>query len=415
MSLQLRIALRYLFARKSHSAVNLISAVSVAGIAVATMAIVCVLSVFNGFTDLALSRLSVFDPAVKITPASGSSIADADSLAASIADALAGGATAEPVVESRALAISGDRQLTIDLKGVGESYGRAEALDSVIIDGVFIPDGAADSRPYATIGVGAAIRLGLRPDPETLVSIFVPRRRGRINPANPLGAFRADSAIVSAVFQLDQTEYDNTLVILPIASARRLLDFSNEATAIEVNLPAGADSDAAIASLKRFLGPSFVVSGQMEQHIHSYRMIAVEKWISLLLLVFILVIASFNVLSSISMLVLEKKEDIGVLAALGAPRTMIRRIFMNQGMAITLAGGAIGILLGASLCAAQQHWGFIRLGGDPSQLSIEAYPVKLEAADLLICAAAVAAVAVAVGVISRMIAASVASGRPAEP
>ncbi len=404
----IRIALRYLFARKSHSAVNIISAVSMAGIAVATAAIVCVLSVFNGFSDLAYSRLSVFDPELKITPTTGKLIANADSIGRIAEGLLPAGTVVQPVVEEQALAAFRNHQLTVTIKGVPHIYLRRRSIEEVMIDGQLIADvDPLDSIPYATLGVGVAIRLEARPGREDFINLYLPKRIGRINPANPMGAFRADSAFVSGVFQLDQAEYDNDLVILPLERARKLLDLNTEATAIEIALPAGYDADKYISKLQEGLGSNLTVADRLGQHAQSYRMIVVEKWISLLLLVFILVIASFNVLSSISMLVLEKSNDVAILQALGATPGWVNRIFADQGAIITLLGGAIGLVLGSILCLAQQYGGFIRLNGDPSQLSIQYYPVSLYATDLLLVAATLIAVAALIALLSRAIAKSV--------
>lgn len=411
-----RIALRYLLARKSHTEVNIISAVSMAGVAVATMAIICVLSVFNGFTRLAESRLSIFDPDFKIEAAVGKAIANPDSLAAAIAANFEDVEMLLPTIEEQALALYGDNQQAVRVKGVAENYDDFSPIDSALIDGAFIAADPSDGfhKAFATIGVGAALRLGARPTYDVRLRLLAPRRVGRINAANPLGAFRSDSLAVGAVFQIDQTEYDSELVIVPLSTARQLFDYPVEATAIEVKMVPGANLDRQQTRLQAFLGPSYAVKNRIEQQPHSYRMIAVEKWISLLLLVFILAIASFNVVSTLSMLVLEKRGDIAILRALGASRRFVDRIFMDEGFLVSLSGGAIGIVLGVALCLAQQYGGFIKLGGDPSQLSVAVYPVELRLGDTLIVIAIVLAVSVLVGWLARFIVASLGSNRRAK-
>ena len=405
MALSLKVALRYLFAPKSHAAVNVISTVAVAGVAVATLAIICVLSVFNGFTHVAAERLSVFDPTLRITPAQGKTVSDANQLMNQVNDILGHDAAhVMATIEDHALAIYADRQLAVRVKGVGTSYGSMAHIDSIVIDGEFLPESDGHGNSLATLGVGAAISLGAHPGYYDWLRLYAPRRRGRINPANPMAAFRADSLVVSGVFQLNQTEYDNDLVIVPIDVARRLFDYTREASAIEIGLAEGADSRLAADLLRDRLGEAYVVADRMQQQSATYRMIEIEKWVTMALLVFILIIASFNIISTLSMLIIEKRGDISTYRALGATRGFIGRIFLDQGFIITLAGGVAGLLLGVGLCLLQERFGFIKLGGDPSQLSITAYPVAVEGSDLAVVAAVMALVGAGVGAVARSIA-----------
>lgn len=380
--LTLRVALRYLFAKKTHSAVNVISLISVIGVAVATMAIVCVLSVFNGFTDLAASKLSLLDPQVKITSTEGKVIANADSLADELRH-LDDVEIAMPTIEENALAIYDTRQMPVVIKGVSSDYDRLTAIRSIVkSDGDFLLTDSIYS--FATLSVGAAVGLGAHPGFYQYIGIHTPKRRGRINPANPMSSFRSDSLMVGGVYQVEQAEYDNNMVILPIENVRRLLDYDSEASAIELKLADTVDERAFIKNLSTKLGDGYRVSNRMQQQENSYRMIEIEKWITFMMLAFILIIASFNVISTLSMLIIEKDEDIATLNALGATRRQISRIFHAEGWLISLAGGLIGVVVGVVLCLAQQFGGFIRLGGDHSIMSIDAYPVRVEFADLLI-------------------------------
>lgn len=414
--LPISVALRYLMARKSHTAVNVISAVSMAGVAVSTLAIVCVLSVFNGFSDLAASRMSVFDTDLKITPAEGKTILSSDSLATVLRSNFGEIAAAEPTIEEQALAIFADNQQAVVVKGVNERYADISSIDNAIIDGEFIVAGADDSimKRFATIGVGTALNLGARPTFDERLRLLAPKRRGRINSANPMGAFRSDSLAIGGVFQIDQPEYDSETVIVPLTTARQLFDYTDEASAIEITLSDGQDAAKAKKAIEAFLGPSYAVRDRMEQHSVSYRMIAVEKWISLLLMIFILVIASFNVLSTLSMLVIEKRNDISIFRSLGATPSFVDRIFMSEGFLVTFTGGILGMVLGVVLCLAQQYGGFIKLGGDPSQLSIDVYPVKLELSDLAIVFAIVLGVGAVVGWAAKFIVASLGIDRREE-
>ncbi len=388
--LTLRVALRYLFAKKTHSAVNVISLISVVGVAVATMAIVCVLSVFNGFTDLASSKLSKLDPQLKITPTSGKVIANADSLVA-VLSGMAQIEAAAPTIEENALAIYGSQQMPVVIKGVTSDYDRLTQIrDIVKSDGDFLLSDSVYT--FATLSVGAAVQLGAHPGFYRYLGIYTPKRKGRINPANPMTSFRSDSLLVGGVYQVEQAEYDADMVIIPLENARRLLDYTTEATAVELCLADGVKEADAIRIISEMLGDGYKVSDRMQQQENSYRMIEIEKWITFLMLAFILIIASFNVISTLSMLVIEKDADIATLNALGASRKQISRIFLMEGWLISLAGGAIGVAVGVILCLAQQWGKFIKLGGDHAVMSIDAYPVRVEVSDLIAVIALVAVV-----------------------
>ena len=393
----LRIALRYLFSRKRHNAVNVISWISVAGVAVATAAIVCVLSVFNGFSKLAFSRLSEVDPDIKIVPASGKIFDSSDSLASHLA-ALPEFESAQPVIEEKALAMYGARQMPVTIKGVPDNYAAVSDIAGTIIDGEWLS--TTGDYPCSTLSVGVALSLNARPGYYDLLRLYAPRRIGRVNTANPMNAFRSDSLIVSAVYEIDQSEYDADKVIVPLASARKLLDYTDEATAIELKLAPGVTTRQGMDAAGDIVGESGIVMNRLMQQAESFRMISVEKWITFLMLAFILVIASFNVLSIMSMLIIEKKDNIATLMALGATPAMIRRIFMLEGWLISLLGGAVGLILGIALCFIQQHWGLIKLGGDPSQLSVSVYPVQLQLSDLVAVSLIVTATGFLIGLIA---------------
>ena len=394
--LTLRIALRYLFSKKSHNAVNVISVISMAGVAVATMAMVCVLSVFNGFADLAYGRLSMVDPQIKIEPVSGKVIANGDSIAG-IVSSLPSVAKAVATVSDQALAMFGNRQMAVTIHGVPEGYAGVTDVERAVIDGMYLLDDG--ERLYATLSVGVAIRLGVRPGMEREMALYVPRRVGNINPANPMAAFRADSLTVAAVYEVEESDHDASTVLVPVEVARNLLDYTTESSAVEVALIPGADEKQAVEELRSLLGPDFVVKNRLEQESSSFKMISVEKWITFVMLAFILVIASFNVIYTLSMLIIEKSDNMLTLRSLGATAAMVRGIFMWEGWLVSMVGGLSGIVLGVVLCLAQQYGGFIKLGGDPSQLSISEYPVRVAFPDLL----AVIAVVVVVGLVISMV------------
>lgn len=393
----LRIALRYLFSHKSHHAVNIISRISVAGVGVATAAIVCVLSVFNGFSRLASDRLSHIDPELRIEPLAGKSIEGADTLV-SLLKASTEVEAVCPVIEERALAIYGGVQQPVRIKGVPEEYGAVSDIGGIVIDGEFlIHDG---DYGCATLSVGSAISLGAHPGYYTPLEIYVPHRVGRINPAVPMSAFRADTLLVSGVYEVDQSEYDADMVIVPLESARQLLDMPSQASAIEIKLSPGISIRQARKSIEVLAGNDLVVKDRLMQQEESFRMIAVEKWVTFAMLAFILIVASFNVISTMSMLILEKRDNISTLRALGAGPSMIRRIFMLEGWLISLFGGLAGVVIGVVLCLAQQWGGFIKLNGDPSQLSVNVYPVHLEMVDLLAVGVLVSVIGLVTGFVA---------------
>lgn len=380
--LTLRVALRYLFAKKSHSAVNIISIISVAGVAVATLAIVCVLSVFNGFADLAGDKLSQLDPEIKVYPISGKVIADADSLS-SVLREIPGVVVASPTIEENALAVYGNRQMPVVIKGVTEDYDKLTSIRSIVKeDGTFKLSDSLHS--YATLSVGVAMNMQAYPGFYDFMGIYTPKRRGRINPANPMSSFRSDSLIVGGVYQVEQPEYDTDMVLMPLDAVRQLLDYGTEASAIELKTTDDANVDDVISAIKRVVGEEYTVKNRIEQQETSFRMIEIEKWITFLLLAFILVIASFNVISTLCMLVIEKDADIAILDALGATRRQISGIFLTEGWLITLIGGVAGIISGVVLCVAQQLGGFIKLGGNHSVMSIDAYPVRVSPVDIVV-------------------------------
>ncbi|MDE7388088.1 MAG: ABC transporter permease [Muribaculaceae bacterium] len=382
MSVAPRIALRYLFSRKSHSAVNVISAVSVAGVALAVAAMVVVLSVFNGFHSLIASRLGELDPQLKVEMVSGRAFDNADSLAAVISE-LPGVAAATPTVEQRALAVWGDVQTPVRVKGVDPvAYAAVAQLDSVIIDGEpwldFHP-----AAPSAILSVGVANALRASVGSSMLLRIYAPRRVGRISVSSPLTAFRADSVAISAVFAVNQPEFDTDIIYVPLDVARDLFQYVGQATAIEVALAPGVNEDAASAAVAEVVGQDFSVRDSMSQHASSFRIVNVEKWMSFLLLALIMVIASFNIISTMALLIIEKESNAFTLSAIGASPRLIRAVYAIEGFGVTMGGGIIGIVLGAAFCIGQARYGWVKLAGDSSGLSIMAYPVEFHAVDML--------------------------------
>ena len=396
--LSLRIAFRYLVSRKSHGTVNTISAISVAAVAVAAAAMIIVLSVFNGFSSLAVGKLSRLDPDYMLVPVKGKTIAAADSLCA-LLRSIPGVASAEPEITEQAFATTPQgRRMGLIVKGMTPAGLAASGLGGVIIDG----DGSlavTDSLlPPSIISVGTAVSLNLRPSVDLCdFTLYEPRRLARVNPANPMGAFRSIPLQATGVYQIEQEEYDKDMVIIPYAVASRLLDYpSSVASSVAVQLRSGASASSVASALEKVAAErSLRVLDRFRQQQAAFRMIAVEKWITFLMLGFILLIASFNIVSTLYMMMLEKQANMRILHAMGATRAFVARIFVSQGWLIVVLGGVAGIILGSLLVLGQQHFGWIKLSAaDPSLMAVDSYPVVLSAGDILTTLLAGLAVAI---------------------
>ena len=400
MSLPLKIAWRYLVAKKGHQAVNIISIVAVCGVVVATAALICVLSVFNGFRGLIMGRLAMLDPQIAITATVGKTVDDADSIISAV-EGLPGVERAVPVIEDQALAIYAQLQMPVWLKGVPDDYNTMNDMDSVIVDGEWkLRDQVSR---YAVAGAGPAIRLMVRPDFLGMVRLYAPQRQGRVNIANPMGAFRQDSLFVSGIFQLQQNSYDADLIYVPLEMARGLFDYDTQATQIEVKLSPGTSESQVMKAIGQALGSGYQVKNRLMQQREAYRLVNIEKWMAFLLLAFILIIATFNVISTLSLLIIEKDSSIATLRALGANDSQISRIFVLQGWLITLVGAITGVIAGLILCLCQQQFGWLRLSGDPANMIISAYPVQVQGTDVLITLALVAAVGLLTSMVTALI------------
>lgn len=386
MSLSFKIARRYLFSKKSHSAINIISMVSVFGVAIATMALVCTLSVFNGFQELVSSLYCAFDPQLKITPTTGKTFDCTDARIKSLRTWKELEVITE-VVEENALVRYKERQVTATLKGVSDNFKQLTQIDSLLYDGKFVLSDPIVS--YATLGAGLSSGLGVGAGFLTPLEIYAPRRNAKVNTANLTSAFNLDYAFVTAIFNVNQPQYDESLVILPIKFTRNLFNYTTEATSIEIKVKKGADVDEVKNKLIDYLGNNFKVKNQYEQQEESFKMMQIEKWMTFLILCFVLMIAVFNIIGSLSMLILEKERDITTLRSLGANNQLISKIFLLEGWMISSIGAILGVGLGITLCLLQQHFGLLKLSGGVGAFVIDAYPVKVLATDILIILSAV--------------------------
>lgn len=401
------IAWRYLFSKKSHAAVGTISTVSVCAMAVATAAIICVLSVFNGFREVIGSRLDTLAPDIMVTPARGKVFEDAEALAARLAK-LPQVSVATPTLSDNALIICNSQEMPVTLKGVvPEEYARVTAVKSLIPKdyGEYISSGQQQSSQVPVVlSIGSAARLGAYPGDEAL--IFAPKREGRVNLANPAASFFTNSILVSGVYQSDQQQYDRDGVIIPIQAARDLFQYDLHASAIEILLKPGVDPASAEADIRRTLGDTYVVKDRMKQQEMNFRMVSIEKWVSFMLLVFILVIACFNLISALSMLVLEKENSMSVLSSMGLSKQRIGAVFAWESIFVSAAGGVSGILLGLGLCLLQQHFGLIQIN-DAANSIVHSYPVAVKPIDILITLVPV----IALGLVTALVTAAFARRR----
>lgn len=372
--LALSLALRFLTAPKSHGAVNVISIISVVGVAVATAAIIIVLSVFNGFLSHLNFRLDSLIPDVSVSSAYGKTIENGDSLA-TVIEGLPDVEIAMPMVADNALALAESREMPIMLMGVvPEKFSLITSIDSLISEGEPFRDFLSTD---ASVSVGVAQRLGLYSIGQPLL-VFAPRRIGRINTANPYSSFLTDSLSAVSVFRTLQSEYDENTVICDIEIARELFQYDSQATSIEIKCKEGVNPSSLADEIRNELGDNYIVKDRLQQQEINFRMVNVEKWITFLFLAFILLIASFNIISTLCMLIVEKEQTISTLCDLGMSARRIGAIFRWESMAVTMVGALSGLVLGGILCLIQEKFAIIKLAGDPDTLVMASYPVKLE-------------------------------------
>lgn len=401
MNLSRWIAWRYLRSKKSHGAVSAIAIVSIAGVAIATAAVVCVLSVFNGFKSVLEDKFDTLAPDIVVTPVKGKVIPDLQRVLGAV-DSVAGVETVMEVVSDKALAIFDGRELPVTLKGVNpEEMSSVTAIEKSILRSGRMPDAyyeempdfeyyedyeeyiANTPKPEALPSVGASARLGNMIEGDDFL-LFAPRREGRYNPANPAASFVTDSVKISGVYETRDRAYDDDMIIVPIGLARHLFQYDDEATSLELRVKKGHSVDGVKEEIRDLLGEDYVVRDRNEMQEINFRMINIEKWVSFLLLAFILMIAGFNIISTMTMLVIEKRNQISVMRAIGMRQGKIGDVFKNESLIVSLTGGLLGVALGVLLCLLQQEFGLVKLAGDPSKLLMSVYPVKLIWTDVVL-------------------------------
>lgn len=382
MNLPFYIARRYLFSKKKHNAINIISGISVCGVALATLALVCTLSVFNGFQDMVAGFFTAFDPELKITVREGK-VFGPDSAAFKEVRALPGIAVWTETLEENAMIQYKDRQAMAVIKGVDDNFEQLTSIDSLLYGtGDFIlHDEIVD---YGILGIELVSELGTGIEFVDPLQVYAPKRNARVNMSNPSAAFNRDYLFSpGAVFVVNQQKYDANYILTSLSFARRLFDYDTEVSAIELKLKKDADIASVQKEISRILGDKFIVQNRYEQQADVFRIMEIEKFISYLFLTFILGIACFNVIGSLSMLILDKREDVETLRNLGADDRLIARIFLFEGRLISVFGACAGIIVGLLLCFLQQHFGIIALGGDGSFV-VDAYPVSVHLTDILL-------------------------------
>ena len=383
MNFPFYIARRYLFSKKSTHAINVISGISVVGVAVATMALVVTLSVFNGFHDLVASFFTQMDPQLKVTPVKGKTAPVDDPILTEIRQ-LPDVEVATECLEEQALAVYGDRQMMVKIKGVEDNFNQLTHIQEILEgDGDFELH-AADLN-YGIPGLGVAYQLGLGYTYELPLKIFAPRREGQLNMANPSEGFVVDELYSPGViFCMKQGKYDKNYILTSLAFTRHLFDLEGRLSSLELRLKPGSDFERVKEQMKEIAGDKYYVHDRYEQQDDTFRIMKVEKLIAYVFLTFILVVACFNIIGSLSMLIIDKKEDVVTLRNLGATDHQITRIFLFEGRLISAIGAVLGVLIGLLLCWLQQQYGIVRLGTSEGSFVVNAYPVSVHPWDIVL-------------------------------
>ena len=378
MNLPFYIARRYLFSKKKHNAINIISAISVCGVALATMAMVCTLSVL---ADL----FTVFDPELKVTIGEGKVFDAQDPRIQAIRQMPEVDVLTE-TLEENAMVQYKDRQTMAVIKGVQDNFEQLTAIDSILYGaGEFLlNDSVVD---YGVMGIELVSTLGTGIRFVDPLQVYIPKRNGKVNLANPAASFNMDYLYSpGVVFVVNQQKYDGQYILTSLDFARRLLDYTTEVSAIELKLKPGSNISVVKEKIGKALGDGFVIRNRYEQQEDVFRIMEIEKLVSYLFLTFILVIACFNVIGSLSMLILDKKEDVNTLRKLGADDRLVSSIFLFEGCMISFYGAIIGIILGLVLCWVQMAYGIVSLGGGSAagNFVVDSYPVSVHLEDVIV-------------------------------
>lgn len=380
MKVELKIAWRYLLAKKQFNAIHIITAISSAAVGVVTAAMICILSVMNGFGTLVEQMFSQFDPDLRIIAKAGKSFCINEETKKTISSLPSVNLLSESISET-ALVYFEDKQMPIQLMGVDSLFDDLTNIEEIITDGYYqVYDGAFDR---AILGQGLAWKLGIGARFVKGMQIYAPKRYGNVNMLRPDLNFNQENCFIAGIFSVNQQKYDDNLMLVDIGLARRLFDYKeNEVTALQLSIDKQYTTKQAKEEVQQVLGDNFILQDRYEQQEDFFRILRIEKLLTTLLLIFILLIATFNGIGSLSMLIIDKRQDILTLSHLGASNPMIRNIFLLEGWLVNAIGAISGIVLGLSVCLLQEHFGFLKLGNG-TEYVISAYPVAVEAWDIV--------------------------------
>ena len=377
------IARRYLFSKKSTNAINIISGISVIGVAVATMALVVTLSVFNGFHDLVASFFTTFDPQLKVTPVMGKTVAADDPILTRIKQ-LPEVDVATESVEDQALVIYRGRQAMVTVKGVEDNFDQLTHIKEILLGDGQYELHAADMF-YGIPGIRLADILGTGYKYEEPLKVYAPRREGQLNMANPMDGLVEDELYSPGViFQVSQAKYDKNYILTSIDFARRIFEQQGMLSALELRLKPGSNFERVKSKIQDIAGDKYTVKDRFEQQDDTFKIMKIEKLMAYIFLTFILIIACFNIIGSLSMLIIDKKDDVVTLRNLGASDKQIVHIFLFEGRMISAIGAVTGIILGLALCWAQQTFGLVKLGSSSASFVVNAYPVSVHPEDVIL-------------------------------
>lgn len=396
MKTELKIAWRYLFAKKQFNAIHIITAISSAAVGVVTAAMICVLSVMNGFGVMVEQLFSQFDPDLRITAKAGKSFSISEEKKHALLELPCVDLLSESISET-ALVYFEDKQMPVQLMGVDTSFSALTGIENIITDGHYeVYDGAFDR---AVLGQGLAWKLGIGARFIHALQVYAPKREGKVNMLRPDANFNQERCFIAGTFAVNQQKYDDNLMLVDIGLTRRLLDYdSTEVTALQVSVNEAYSIKQTKREIAAVLGDGYVLQDRFEQQEDFFRILRVEKLLTALLLIFILLIATFNGIGSLSMLIIDKQQDIRTLSHLGASDGMIRKVFVLEGWMVNTLGAIGGLIVGLGVCLLQEHFGLLKLGNG-SEYVLNAYPVAVQGWDI----ALVSAVVLVLGAVSSWI------------
>ena len=388
------IAKRYIISKKTHNIINIISAISFFGIMFSAMSLILVLSVFNGFERLIVGYFNAFNSDFHISASQGK-VFDQDAFPFEKLRSIQGVNSCSSVLEDITLVGYDEKQFLAKLKGVDDEYGKANRFDTLIIDGQFLLQ--KGNNDYMILGAGVAYHLGVNLAQFSSIKTFYPKRTSA-NLTNPMNAFNSNIIIPSGVFSV-QTDYDAEYVLVPLRYAQELMNYPQKISAVEVFTIAKSNSKKIQKQIEALVGDAFVVKNKFQQEEMLFKVMQSEKVAIYAILTFILLLAMFNIVGTLAMLIIDKKDDMQILYHMGASKSMVQSIFMWEGFLINFSGGFIGLGLGAILCWIQQTFGLIKIGSDHATYTINIYPVQMQITDFFM----VLAIVVLLGVVSTII------------